>query len=177
LHERLFPISLESRYYLDMLQFHWDERKNRGNRTKHGVWFEEAESVFQDPHTRLFYDPEHSQEEERFLLLGVSSAARVLVVVYCYGDSEDLIGLFPRGRRPRRRFNFMKKEYDFSKLKEVKNPYAGKKKAVGINLSPAVVDYFKGLAEETGLPYQKLIDLYLLDCAKKRKKLTMRWVA
>ncbi len=64
----------------------------------------------------------------------------------------------------------MKKEYDFSKLKEVKNPYAGKKKAVGINLSPSVVDYFKGVAEETGLPYQKLIDLYLLDCAKKRKE-------
>jgi predicted DNA binding CopG/RHH family protein len=71
----------------------------------------------------------------------------------------------------------MKKAYDFSKLKAIKNPYAGKKKAVGINLSPQVVDYFKGLAEETGLPYQKLIDLYLLDCAKKRKKLTMRWVA
>jgi hypothetical protein len=71
----------------------------------------------------------------------------------------------------------MKKAYDFSKLKEIKNPYAGKKKAVGINLSPEVVDYFKGLAEETGLPYQKLIDLYLLDCAKKRKKLMMKWVA
>jgi len=49
----------------------------------------------------------------------------------------------------------MKKEYDFSKWKELKNPYAGKKKAVGINLSPAVLDYFKELAEETGLPYQK----------------------
>ncbi|HXL22685.1 MAG TPA: hypothetical protein VOA78_09470 [Candidatus Dormibacteraeota bacterium] len=48
---------------------------------------------------------------------------------------------------------------------------------MGINLSPEVVDYFKGLAEETGLAYQKLIDLYLLDCAKKRKRLTMRWVA
>jgi predicted DNA binding CopG/RHH family protein len=71
----------------------------------------------------------------------------------------------------------MKKAYEFSKLKKVRNPYAGKKKAVGINLSPQVVDYFKELAEETGLPYQKLIDLYLLDCAKKRKKLTMKWVA
>lgn len=71
----------------------------------------------------------------------------------------------------------MKKEYDCFKLKERKNRYAGKKKAVGINLSPEVLDYFKGLAEETGLPYQKLIDLYLLDCTKKRKKLTMRWVA
>jgi predicted DNA binding CopG/RHH family protein len=71
----------------------------------------------------------------------------------------------------------MKKEYNFSKLKELKNPHAGKKMAVGINLSPEVVDYFKGLADETGLPYQKLIDLYLLDCAKKRKKLTLKWVA
>ena len=71
----------------------------------------------------------------------------------------------------------MKREYDFSKLKEVKNPSAGKKKAVGINLSPQVLDYFKALAEDTGLPYQKLIDLYLLDCARKRKKLSLRWVA
>jgi len=71
----------------------------------------------------------------------------------------------------------MRKEYEFSKLKELTNRYAVKKKAVGINLSPEVVDYFKALAVETGLPYQKLIDLYLLDCAKRRKKLSMRWVA
>ena len=71
----------------------------------------------------------------------------------------------------------MKKEYDFSKMKELKKPYAGKKKAVGINLSPEVLDYFKALAEQTGLPYQKLIDLYLLDCAKKGKTLSMKWVA
>ena len=71
----------------------------------------------------------------------------------------------------------MRKEYDFSKLKAMKNPYAGKKKAVGINLSPEVVDYFKSLADETGLPYQKLIDLYLLDCAKRRRKISLKWVA
>ena len=71
----------------------------------------------------------------------------------------------------------MKKAYDFSKWKERKNPCVGKKAAMEINLSPQVVNYFKGLADETGRPYQKLIDLYLLDCAKKRKKLTMKWVA
>jgi len=71
----------------------------------------------------------------------------------------------------------MKTEYSFSKLKELKNRYPKKKKAVGINLSAEVVDYFKGLAAHTGLPYQKLIDLYLLDCAKRRKRLTMKWVA
>jgi predicted DNA binding CopG/RHH family protein len=71
----------------------------------------------------------------------------------------------------------VKKRYDFSRLKELKNPYRGKKKAAGINLSPEVVDYFKRLADETGLPYQRLIDLYLLDCAKKRKRLSMKWIA
>lgn len=71
----------------------------------------------------------------------------------------------------------MRKEYDFAKLKAVRNPYANKKKAVGINLSPEVIDYFKDLADETGLPYQKLIDLYLLDCAKRKKKLSLKWVA
>lgn len=71
----------------------------------------------------------------------------------------------------------MKKEYEFSKMKEIKNPYAGRKKAVGINLSPKVIDYFKKLAQETGIPYQKLIDLYLLDCVRHRRKLSLTWTA
>ena len=71
----------------------------------------------------------------------------------------------------------MKKEYDFSKMKEIKNPYAGRKKAVGINLSPEVIDYFKELAEQTSIPYQKLIDMYLMDCVKRRKKLSLHWAA
>ncbi len=62
-----------------MLRFDWDERKNKSNRIKHGIWFEEAQSVFSDPHGRLFYDPEHSEHEDRFILLGVSSAARTLI--------------------------------------------------------------------------------------------------
>jgi len=82
---------LEYRYYLDMLRFDCDERKNRRNRTKHRVWFEEVQSVFSDPHARLFYDPEHSVEEDRFLLLGVSSATRILVVVHCYRESDSTI--------------------------------------------------------------------------------------
>ena len=69
----------------------------------------------------------------------------------------------------------MKKEYNFSRMKEARNPYPAMKKAVGINLSSEVITYFKGMAEETGIPYQKLIDLYLLDCARKRKKLSLKW--
>ena len=71
----------------------------------------------------------------------------------------------------------MKKEYNFSKMKEVKNPYPQKKKSVGINLSSEVIDYFKSLSQETKVPYQKLIDLYLLDCVKNKKKLSFKWAS
>ena len=73
-----------------MLRFDWDERKNKANRTKHGVWFEEAQSVFDDPLALLFGDPDHSENEERFILLGASSAGRTLVVVHCYKESDEL---------------------------------------------------------------------------------------
>ena len=73
-----------------MLRFDWDERKNKANRAKHGVWFEEARSVFDDPRALLFCDPDHSEEEERFILLGASSAGRTLVVVHCYKESDEL---------------------------------------------------------------------------------------
>jgi hypothetical protein len=86
--------------------------------------------------------------------------------------------LSPFAKRLKKKGHFMKKEYDFSKMKEIKNPYPRqKKKAVGINLSSAVINYFKDLSEETGVPYQKLIDLYLLDCVKNKKKLSMKWTA
>ena len=72
----------------------------------------------------------------------------------------------------------MKKEYDLSTMTEVKNSYPKqKKRLVGINLSPQVIDYFKKLAEESEIPYQKLIDLYLLDCVKNKKKLSLKWIA
>jgi uncharacterized protein len=48
-----------------MLRFDWEERKNKSNRIKHGIWFEEAQSVFSDPHGRLFYDPEHSERRRQ----------------------------------------------------------------------------------------------------------------
>ena len=62
----------------------------------------------------------------------------------------------------------MKKEYNFSKLTEVKSPFKGKKN-IGINLSYKVIDYFKNLSKEMGIPYQQLINFYLLDCVKKEK--------
>jgi uncharacterized DUF497 family protein len=160
-----------------MLRFDWDERKNRRNRAKHGVWFEEAQSVFSDPHARLFDDPEHSEGEDRFIPPRSEFSRKAAGRRPLLQGFQFLIRIISARKATKKEGDFMKKEYDFSKLKELKNSYASKKKAVGINLSSEVVDYFKGLADETGLPYQKLIDLYLLDCAKKRKKLTMKWVA
>ncbi len=69
----------------------------------------------------------------------------------------------------------MKKEYNFSKMKGVKNPYVSKKKAIGINLSPEVIEYFKGLSRESGIAYQVLIDLYLRDCVETKKKISFKW--
>ena len=70
----------------------------------------------------------------------------------------------------------MKDEYDFSRLKGRKNPYAAKlKKPVTIRLSEDVIDYFKQMAEESGVPYQSLINLYLRDCAIHHRKVDIQW--
>ena len=70
----------------------------------------------------------------------------------------------------------MLKEYDIEELNPRPNPYAKKlKKQVTINLSPAVIEYFKIEAGETGIPYQTLINLYLTDCVKKQVKLDLEW--
>lgn len=66
------------------LSFEWDDRKDAINRRKHGVSFAEAQTVFFDEHALLIADREHSEQEERFVLLGLSSALRALVVCHCY---------------------------------------------------------------------------------------------
>ncbi len=66
--------------------------------------------------------------------------------------------------------------HDLSKMKSRKNPYASKlKKPVTIRLSEDVIDYFKGMAEESGVPYQSLINLYLRDCASQHRKVDIQW--
>jgi uncharacterized protein len=67
---------------------------------------EEAQSVIQDPQARLFCDPEHSEDEERFVLLGVISAARILIVVHGYDDSEDLIRIISARKAIRKEVRF-----------------------------------------------------------------------
>ncbi len=75
------------------LRFTWDPRKAQANEQKHGVSFEEASTVFVDEEALLIGDPEHSVDEDRFLLLGLSSQLRLLTVCHCVREDEDLIRL------------------------------------------------------------------------------------
>ena len=74
-----------------MLSFEWDKNKNRMNKAKHKVSFEEAKTVFYDEKALLIPDPDHSEDEERFILLGFSAKARLLLVCHCYRKAETVI--------------------------------------------------------------------------------------
>ncbi len=72
----------------------------------------------------------------------------------------------------------MKREYDLSKMKSRKNPYAKRlKRQVTIRLGIDIIEYFKQLSEETGIPYQNLINLYLRDCVESKRKPSLKWVS
>ena len=75
------------------IRFQWDPAKAQANLRKHGVSFEEAQNVFYDEHALLLDDPDHFDEEERFVLLGLSDRFRVLVVVHAYREQEAVIRL------------------------------------------------------------------------------------
>ena len=83
------------------LRFEWDEQKNRANRRKHGVSFEEAQTAFADEHGLLIDDPDHSETEDRFVLLGMSSSLRMLVVCHCYIADGDVIRIISARRADR----------------------------------------------------------------------------
>ena len=72
------------------LYFEWDSAKNASNFKKHGISFEEAKTVFSDDFARLIADPEHSEEEERFILLGESIESSLLIVCHCVRDEESV---------------------------------------------------------------------------------------
>ena len=73
------------------LKFEWDDNKNHINKKKHDVDFDEAKTVFYDVNALVIDDPEHSQDEERFIILGMSNKPSLLVVCHCYRQSETVI--------------------------------------------------------------------------------------
>jgi uncharacterized DUF497 family protein len=83
------------------LQFDWDSRKAKANRQKHRVSFEEAQTAFLDEDALVIEDPDHSQTEDRFILLGLSAALRVLFVCHCVRESGSLIRIISARRANR----------------------------------------------------------------------------
>ena len=73
------------------LNIEWDPQKAEANKEKHGVSFDEAATVFSDENGRLIPDPDHSEEEDRFILLGMSWSLRILVVCHCYREASNVI--------------------------------------------------------------------------------------
>ena len=122
------------------IDFEWDDEKNRINKRKHNISFEEASTVFYDEEALVRDDPDHSEAVQQQVVKG----------------------------------DAMREEYDFSNA--IKNPYAKKlKKQITINIEEDTIKYFKSQSDESGIPYQTLINLYLTDCAKNQKKLQLSW--
>lgn len=76
---------------MDGITFSWDEKKDKINQNKHGISFDEAKTVFADEYGRLIPDPEHSVDEDRFILLGLSCQLQLLMVCHCYREKDDII--------------------------------------------------------------------------------------
>lgn len=84
------------------IAFEWDEEKSRENKRKHKVSFEEAQTVFLDENAIRFFDPDHSQDEDRFLMLGMSFTLRVLVVCHCHRKDDSVIRIISARKADKR---------------------------------------------------------------------------
>ena len=84
------------------MQFVWDENKNMANVKKHKVSFEEAKSVFFDINAKIIHDPDHSDAEDRFLILGLSELLKLLVVCHCYKEDDDVIRIISARKATRK---------------------------------------------------------------------------
>ena len=78
---------------MDIIKFEWDNNKNEINKKKHGLSFEEAKEVFGDENAILFDDPDHSLDEDRFLIIGSVKSSKICIVSHCYRDNDNIIRL------------------------------------------------------------------------------------
>lgn len=92
--------------YYEMLEFEWDEIKNIINRQKHGIWFEEAQTVFSDIYGRLFMDNRHYDEEGRFILVGYSNVNRLLIVTHCYREVDTIVRIISARKATKKERSF-----------------------------------------------------------------------
>ena len=88
------------------MKFEWDPNKNETNRKKHGVSFEEAQTVFYDEYAILFDDPDHSEEEDRFLILGLSQREHLCIVSHCYRGEDETIRIISARKATKKETGF-----------------------------------------------------------------------
>ena len=86
--------------------FEWDEAKNTENQKKHRVSFQEAQTAFHDENGKRYFDEEHSAHEDRFILLGMSMSARILVVCHCYREPSSVIRIISARKADKRESRF-----------------------------------------------------------------------
>lgn len=93
------------------MKFTWDENKATCNQRKHGVSFVEAKSIFDDPLALRIFDPDHSESEDRFILLGMSSALRILLVCHCYREKDQEIRIISARKATKKEREFYTRGY------------------------------------------------------------------
>lgn len=94
---------------MECIQFEWDENKNHINQNKHNISFEEAKTVFYDDEALVIDDPDHSEAEERFIILGLSNKANLLIVCHCYRASDAVIRIISARRATKTESKFYRK--------------------------------------------------------------------
>lgn len=87
---------------MNIPHFEWDEAKNKENQRKHRISFEEAQTVFHDENALRFFDPDHSVHEDRFILLGRSMYAKILIVCHCYRAPQSVVRIISARKADRR---------------------------------------------------------------------------
>lgn len=91
---------------MSTLSFEWDDEKALSNLKKHQVSFEDAKTVFYDEHAKLIDDPDHSDAEDRFVILGLSASLKLLVVCHCYRGQDDVIRIISARKATRSESKF-----------------------------------------------------------------------
>lgn len=95
---------------MNQIKFEWNENKNASNKKKHKISFEEAQSVFYDESALIISDPEHSQGEERFIILGMSIKYRILVVVHSYREKDQKIRIISARKATKKEIEYYVEE-------------------------------------------------------------------
>ena len=94
---------------MNNIYFKWDENKNLINQRKHKISFEEARTVFYDENARLIADPDHSHDEDRFILLGLSGSLKLLIVVHTYREGDEIIRIISARKATKNESKYYKK--------------------------------------------------------------------